>query len=213
MPQEPIKPNKPAMNTFRNLLLAASLLAVGAFAYSTNSNSNSNSNSNTNTNAPTRRAFFQKAAITSAAVLLPVQTALAMEACPAGTANCIRTTWTPPQGTSKANMAAAVKAVLAEYPQEGQNGVDKGGWAIVDDTLDTGAGRVEYKSGIGNFAKFLNGGKPFIDDLKIEITDEAVELRSSSRIGESDLGVNQKRLVFLQNAIKAKGWAAPDPTY
>jgi hypothetical protein len=110
-------------------------------------------------------------------------------------------------------MAAAVKAALQEYPQEGQNGVDKGGWVIVEDTLDTGAGRVEYKSGIGIFTKLFNGGKPFIDDLKIELTDEAVELRSSSRIGKSDLGVNKKRLIFLQNAIKAKGWAAPDPTY
>jgi hypothetical protein len=183
------------MNTFRNLLLAASLVAAGAFVYSSNNS--------------------QKAAVTSAAVLLPVQvqTALAMEACPPGSSNCIRTTWTPPQGTTKADMAAAVKAALQEYPQEGQNGVDKGGWVIVEDTLDTGAGRVEYKSGIGIFTKLFNGGKPFIDDLKIEITDEAVELRSSSRIGKSDLGVNKKRLIFLQNAIKAKGWAAPDPTY
>jgi hypothetical protein len=110
-------------------------------------------------------------------------------------------------------MAEAVKAVLQEYPQAGQNGVDLNGWEIVEDGLSTGTARVEYKSGIGNFAKFLNGNKPFVDDLKIEIGDSAVEIRSASRIGDSDLGVNQKRLVFLSNAIKAMGWTALEPKY
>jgi hypothetical protein len=129
--------------------------------------------------------------------------------------NCIRTTWTPPEVTSKAKMAEAIKAVLQEYPQAGQNGVDLNGWEIVEDGLSTGSStaRVEYKSGIGNFAKFLNGNKPFVDDLKIEIGDSAVEIRSASRIGDSDLGVNQKRLVFLANAIKAMGWTTLEPKY
>ena len=111
-------------------------------------------------------------------------------------------------------MAAAVKDVLTAYPQEGQSKVDLGGWVIVEDGLENGtSARVEYRSGLGNFAKFLNGNKPFVDDLNIEITDKTVELRSSSRIGESDLGVNQKRLAFMANAIKAMGWEAADPKY
>jgi hypothetical protein len=168
-------------------------------------------------NAPSRRAFFQKAATTaaaaSAAVLLPVQSAQAIEACPPKSNNCIRTTWTPPEGTSKDKMAEAVKAVLQEYPQAGQNGVDLNGWEIVEDGLPSLSARVEYKSGLGNFAKFLNGNKPFVDDLKIEIGDKAVEIRSASRVGDSDLGVNQKRLVYLANAIKAMGWTAAEPKY
>jgi hypothetical protein len=200
------------MKTFYTLAIAC--LAVGTTtAYST-----SNNNSN---NAPSRRAFFQKAAVTaaaaSAAVLLvptPAAQAASLDACPAKSSNCIRTTWTPPAGTSKAKMAEQVKTVLQAYPQEGQSKVDLGGWEIVEDGLaNAGSARVEYKSGIGNFAKFLNGNKPFVDDLKIEITDTTVELRSSSRIGESDLGVNQKRLAYMANAIKAMGWEAAEPKY
>jgi hypothetical protein len=202
------------MKTFYSLAIACLAVGTTTSAYSTSTNNNNNK-------APSRRAFFQKAAVTaaaaSAAVLLPTQAAqaaeAALDACPAKSQNCIRTTWTPPAGTSKAKMAEQVKAVLQAYPQEGQSKVDLGGWEIVEDGLDKGLARVEYKSGLGNFAKFLNGNKPFVDDLKIEITDKTVELRSSSRIGESDLGVNQKRLTYLANAIKAVGWEAAEPKY
>jgi hypothetical protein len=206
------------MKTFSSLAIAC--LALDTVTTTTNAYS-TNANANANNPAPSRRAFFQKAAVTaaaaSAAVLLPVTAAqaAALDACPAKSQNCIRTTWTPPEGTSQAKMAAAVKDVLTAYPQEGQSKVDLGGWVIVEDGLENGgtSARVEYKSGLGNFAKFLNGNKPFVDDLKIEITDKTVELRSSSRIGESDLGVNQKRLVYMANAIKAMGWEAAEPKY
>jgi hypothetical protein len=87
-----------------------------------------------------------------------------------------------------------LKQVLSAYPQEGQDNVDGGGWVIAEDDLDSkGTARVEYRSsGKGNFAKFFNAGKPFVDDLLIEVGNGAVELRSSSRIGESDFGVNTK---------------------
>jgi hypothetical protein len=66
----------------------------------------------------------------------------------------------------------------------------------------------------GNFAKFFNGGKPFVDDLVLEITDSgAVEVRSSSRVGDSDMGVNQNRLNFLASNLRAAGWTAPEPKY
>ena len=149
-----------------------------------------------------------------ATVGLVNQPAYAIDACPRGSQNCIRTTWTAPAGTSKADIIKTVKDVLSSYPQEGQTGADLGGWTIVEDNLEgAGTARVEYKSGIGNFAKFLNGGKPFVDDLKVEIADGGVEIRSSSRVGDSDLGVNQKRLKYLASAIKAKGWSAPEPKY
>ena len=83
-----------------------------------------------------------------------------------------------------------------------------------DDLAKSGTARVEYTSGLGNFAKFLNGGKPFVDDLKLEITDSGVvQVRSASRIGESDLDVNRKRLAFLKKGVLAAGWSAPDPSY
>eukprot|EP00965_Chrysotila_dentata_P010407 338787-Pleurochrysis_carterae.AAC.2 len=32
----------------------------------------------------------------------------------------------------------------------------------VDELADKGYMRIEFRSGLGNFAKFLNGGKPFV---------------------------------------------------
>lgn len=140
----------------------------------------------------------------------------ALEACPKGSNNCITTTWTPPAGTDATKAASALKSIIESYPQEGQNKVDLGGWTIVDDSFAPGkVAKVEYKSGIGNFAKFFNGGKPFVDDLKLEVDGSSgvVSVKSSSRVGDSDLGVNQKRLSYFVSKLRAEGWDAPDPTY
>ena len=87
--------------------------------------------------------------------------------------------------------------------------VDGGGWTITSDRLDeTGTARVEYRSsGKGFFAKAFNGGKPFVDDLMIEVDGSGkVQVRSQSRVGESDLGVNAKRVSFLAAELEKKGW-------
>lgn len=119
----------------------------------------------------------------------------AIDACPPKSQNCVRVTWTPTSSSNKKDAAKAVRETINLYPMEGQPGnIDGGGYTIVEDNLDSdGTARVEFKSsGKGNFAKFFNGGKPFVDDLVVEIgNDGVVELRSSSRVGESDFGVNK----------------------
>ena len=136
--------------------------------------------------------------VTSASFFLASspRVANAMEACPPKSQNCVRATWTPPLGTSNENVVSTLRQVLNAYPQEGlENNVDGGGWIIAMDELDSkGTARVEYRSsGKGNLAKFFNAGKPFVDDLLIEVGNNGVvELRSSSRVGESDFGVNTK---------------------
>lgn len=111
-------------------------------------------------------------------------------------------------------MAQTVKEVLSTYPQGGQAGVDKGGWKIVEDFNGGDGARVEFTSGRGPFVWLVNFGKPFIDDVALQLTDRGVvEVRSSSRIGVSDLGVNQKRLQFLANALNERGWSCPEPKY
>eukprot|EP00980_Cylindrotheca_fusiformis_P000703 scaffold168_cov124-Cylindrotheca_fusiformis.AAC.3 len=161
-----------------------------------------------------RRDVFKSVFATGVASFVYSGPANAIDACPKGSKNCIRTTWTPPSGSSKASSIASLRKVLEAYPQEGQDKVDLGGWTLVEDNFNSGSARFEYKSGIGNFAKFFNGGKPFIDDLKLEISDSGVvEVRSSSRVGESDLGVNQKRLAYIGKGLAAEGWTVPEPTY
>jgi len=140
----------------------------------------------------------------------------ALEACPPGSNNCIRVTWTPPAAASKSVSIATLREALQAYPQQGQQGVDCNGWVVITDDLDgpSGKAKIEYKSCVGFFAKLVNGGKPFIDDLKLEIDDSgAVQVRSSSRVGDSDLGVNKKRVDFIGDILRAKGWNVPLASY
>ncbi len=133
--------------------------------------------------------------------------AIAIDACPKGSKNCLRQTWTPSEGTSAADAASQLRDVLNAYPQEGQEDgkVDGGGYTIVSDS--DGAFNVEYRSsGKGFFAKSFNGGKPFVDDLVIEPNGSSFEFRSSSRLGDSDFGVNGKRLIYIGAQLKEKGW-------
>lgn len=168
-----------------------------------------------------RREIFNKFASVGAAAALVAVTSpgpanAALELCPKGSSNCIRTKWSPPTGTAANDAVSTLKTIIESYPQEGQNKADLGGWSVVgDSTFGTGkVVSIEYKSGIGNFAKFLNGNKPFVDDLKLDIgSDGVVDVRSSSRTGESDFGVNQKRLSFIVAMLKKEGWDCPEPTY
>ena len=79
----------------------------------------------------------------------------------------------------------------------------------MDSLASDGVARLEFKSGLGNFAKFFNGGKPFVDDLQLEVSSESVAVKSASRVGDSDFGVNAKRLNFISAGLRAKGWSAP----
>ena len=132
-------------------------------------------------------------------------------ACPPRSQNCVRTTWMAPTGTN--DVASKVLELFKSYPIDGQNDIDKGGWTIVKDGGDDGIISLEYKSGIGNFAKYFNGGKPFVDDVTILVSGSTIDIRSRSRVGDSDLDVNQKRLQYLVTKARELGWDAPDPKY
>lgn len=58
-------------------------------------------------------------------------------------------------------------------------------------------------------AKFFNGGKPFVDDLEFNVEEAGVCVRSSSRVGDSDFGVNAKRVNFIAADLSKRGWEAP----
>lgn len=165
----------------------------------------------------TRRAAILSSVLSLGSLAAP--RADAVTACNPGANNCWSTTstdktkmapWTWPEAMSREKAISELKATLESYPQQGQDGVDLGGWSVADDQLaDKGYMRLEYKSGIGNFAKFFNGGKPFVDDLEVSVEPKLVAIRSSSRVGDSDFGVNAKRLNYLSAALREKGWDAP----
>jgi hypothetical protein len=104
------------------------------------------------------------------------QLAMALKSCPPNSKNCIRTTWKAPKETR--DVKGDLLKIINSYPQEGQAGIDKGGWKIVEGSLKlTGKTRIEYTSGKGMFSKVFSGGKPLVDDLKAACTAISVVSR------------------------------------
>ena len=182
------------------------------------------------TDPTSRRNALKQAFLASTSTILvisnnPINPHCTIEACRPKARNCIRTTWTSPESMTKSEAIDAIRKVLNSYPRNGQNGVDCNGWTLVNDSLDgdeknTGrTARLEYKSCVGPAALAINLGQPFIDDLKLEMQDSnasgvlVVEVKSSSRMGSTDLFVNKKRIEFLGSELRKLGWNVPDVKY
>eukprot|EP00931_Biecheleriopsis_adriatica_P080267 TRINITY_DN53620_c0_g1_i1.p2 TRINITY_DN53620_c0_g1~~TRINITY_DN53620_c0_g1_i1.p2 ORF type:complete len:222 (+),score=56.85 TRINITY_DN53620_c0_g1_i1:58-666(+) len=159
------------------------------------------------------------AAASAALLANPSLASAAVTPCKDGANNCFSTAskgknelsaWKWPAGMSRDAAIKELRSVVEAYPKAGQDGVDQGGWSFAVDELDAkGYARLEFLSGIGNFARFFNGGKPFVDDFEISVEQDSVGIKSASRVGDSDLGVNAKRINFIAAGLRSKGWAAP----
>ena len=93
-----------------------------------------------------------------------------------------------------------LQAVIQAYPP-GQNGVDGGGFEVKK--LDASKGYMYVQ-----FESLKNG---YIDDLELAVIPEiggAVQVRSSSRVGYLDYGVNAKRLNYIAQQLRNRGWDA-----
>ena len=103
--------------------------------------------------------------------------------------------WKPENGSNSRTMDELLETILS-YPP-GQAKVDRGGYKII--TADKDYLYVQFES--------LKMG--FIDDVEFALKDDKVQVRSSSRLGFLDLGVNAKRLNWISAQLRTKGWIAP----
>jgi len=105
--------------------------------------------------------------------------------------------WLPPKDYDQARAFEDLKAVIEAYPP-GQNGVDGGGFEV----KSYGAGYMYVQ-----FEALKNG---YIDDLELAVVKDlpGVQVRSSSRVGYLDFGVNAKRLNYIAKELRSKGWDA-----
>ena len=89
--------------------------------------------------------------------------------------------------------------------EPGQSNIDGGGFDIV--TFDPKAGYIYVQ-----FESLKNG---YIDDFELASVgdDNAVQVRSSSRLGYLDFGVNAKRINYIAKKLREKGWDAPGVEY
>jgi len=111
--------------------------------------------------------------------------------------------WVPQKDGSDA-MADILETIKA-YPP-GQAKVDRGGFSII-------TSRPDYL-----YVQFESKKHGFIDDVEFAINTsggggakkavQVVQVRSSSRIGFLDLGVNGKRLNYISARLREKGWIA-----
>ena len=94
----------------------------------------------------------------------------------------------------------------------GRGNIDGGGFQIVQFNAKRGYLYAQFEA--------LKAG--YIDDVEFAVVDgfggedggdkdarRAVQVRSSSRVGYLDFGVNAKRLNYLAEALRGKGWDAP----
>ena len=177
----------------------------------------------------TRRNLFHKTFLTTASTFTflssqNIPNANALDKCRAKSRNCIRTMWTAPIDMNKEQAIRTIQDILNSYPQNGQGGVDCNGWTIVNDSLSPLSSSkssiaLEFRSCVGPAALAINLAQPFIDDVVLEFDSiddgqpVSVQVKSSSRMGSSDLFVNKKRIEYLGNKLLQQGWIVPDVKY
>jgi uncharacterized protein (DUF1499 family) len=96
------------------------------------------------------------------------------------------------------NSMADIKQVIDSY-QVGQNGIDGGGFQIMQYDPNKYYLYVQFQS-------YKNG---YIDDVEFwyNPTKQRFDVRSGSRLGLSDLGVNAKRLEYIGGRLEKEfGW-------
>ena len=109
--------------------------------------------------------------------------------------------WLPPKDDP--NPFATLKQVVKAY-EPGQGGVDGGGFAVIQ----------EMDSYI--YLQFESLKKGYIDDVEFALNPNSsqtqVLVRSASRVGFTDFGVNAVRLNYIAACLKSKGWSIAEIT-
>jgi uncharacterized protein (DUF1499 family) len=110
--------------------------------------------------------------------------------------------WPKEFGDDREKAFLQLQGTIMAY-QPGQSNVDGGGFQIVNSDPRKGYVYVQFEA--------LKGG--YIDDVEFAyingLEDHAVQVRSSSRVGYLDYGVNAKRLNFIAKVLRSQGWNAP----
>jgi len=113
-------------------------------------------------------------------------------------------TWPASFGDDNVNEAFEQLCGVIRTYKPGQSNIDGGGFQIVN--CDTSKGYIYVQ-----FESLKNG---FIDDFELAYLGDnggirQVQVRSSSRIGYLDYGVNAKRINYIAEALRESGWDAP----
>jgi uncharacterized protein (DUF1499 family) len=83
-------------------------------------------------------------------------------------------------------------------------------WENAKASVTSLGGRIEKDTGDYLWATFRSKIWRFVDDveLRLDVAGETIHVRSASRVGKGDLGVNRKRVERLRDLLKARGRGA-----
>lgn len=104
-------------------------------------------------------------------------------------------------GMSVVAAIGMIREAVDAYPP-GQGGIDEGGFKVLATRLPTDADGVGYV-----YVQFESGSRGYIDDMEFSAKGGIVNVRTTSRLGYLDLGVNAKRYNWFAKRLGAKkGW-------
>ena len=111
--------------------------------------------------------------------------------------------WVPPSNLKGAeSIFRDLQQTISEYPQTGQDNVDGGGWILAEEKIDNSVWYARYE--------FTSLRFKYVDDLEVRVdgnnSGEKISIRSSSRDGGFDYGVNASRLNYIASCLQKKGW-------
>jgi len=78
--------------------------------------------------------------------------------------------------------------------------------SVLKSVIQSMGGKLEHETASYIAATFTSGFFKFVDDLEIRIDpdNKLIHIRSSSRVGYSDAGVNEKRVQLLKEHYQAR---------
>jgi len=100
-----------------------------------------------------------------------------------------------------ASCPSSPNCVSSETSASTDNLVDPlpvGIWAKLPEIIDAMGGQLITQDVAYVSAEFTSSAFGFVDDVEFRLTEDAVHLRSASRVGYSDQGVNRSRVSSLR---------------
>lgn len=76
-----------------------------------------------------------------------------------------------------------------------------GAWSKLPETVTAMGATITERSDDYLAAEFRTSVMKFVDDVEFRRTEDAVHVRSASRVGHSDMGANAKRVTALRDAL------------
>jgi len=97
-------------------------------------------------------------------------------------------------------------SVCSEAGTQPERAVDpiKAKLSVIADAIEANGGTITSRSDDYLSATFMSRIFKFVDDVEVRQDGDVCQIRSSSRVGYSDGGVNRKRVEMIRKSVQSK---------